>query len=84
MAGKPTTLDKLRRVLRRKRITTLAELADRVQCSQRTVQRRLRTLKAINSYNKNGRYYVLPDVPEFDDHGLWHNGDIGKVGGWNE
>ena len=77
MAAKPTTLGKLRRVLRRKKVTTLAELADRIQCSQRTVQRRLRTLKAINSYNKNGRYYVLPDVPEFDDHGLWHKGDIG-------
>ncbi len=77
MAAKPTTLDKLRRVLRRKKVTTLAELADRIQCSQRTVQRRLRSLKAINSYNKNGRYYVLPDVPEFDDHGLWHKGDIG-------
>lgn len=23
------------------------------------------------SYNKNGRYYTLPDVPEFDAHGPW-------------
>ena len=77
MAAKPTALEKLRTLLRAKQVTTLAQMARRMHCSQRTVQRRLHELKAINSYNKNGRYYVLPDVPQFDVHGLWHYGAIG-------
>jgi len=27
--------------------------------------------QAHNSYNQNGRYYTLPDVPEYDANGLW-------------
>jgi hypothetical protein len=77
MAAKTTTLEKLRRLLHAKKVTTLGAMARRMQCSPRTVQRRLDQLNAITSYNKNGRYYVLPDVPAFDVHGLWHDGDIG-------
>ena len=57
--------------LRLRRIATLAELALHLRCSARTVQRRLVECKAINSYNHNGRYYTLPDLPQFDLHGLW-------------
>jgi len=35
------------------------------------VQRRLTDWLAINSYNQNGRYYTLPDIPDFDANGLW-------------
>jgi hypothetical protein len=28
-------------------------------------------LRVHRSYNKNGRYYTLPNVPEFDPYGLW-------------
>jgi hypothetical protein len=35
------------------------------------VQRRLADYKAFNSYNHNGRYYTLPEIPTFDTHGLW-------------
>ena len=50
---------------------TLAQLALQLQRCQRTAQRQLKQCQAINSYNKNGRYYVLPDVPQFDSNGLW-------------
>jgi arginine repressor len=72
-----TTLDKTLRRFRAQKVMTLAELAVQMQCSQRTVHRRLKDWDAINSYNKNGRYYVLPSVPRFDSHGLWRYGDIG-------
>ena len=43
-----------------------------LRCSERTVQRRLKEWGTYTSYNQKGRYYVLPNVPEFDDqHGLW-------------
>ena len=57
--------------LRSKKVVTLAELALHLHCSSRTVQRRLANWQAINSYNRNGAYYTLPDIPKFDAHGLW-------------
>ena len=57
--------------LRLKRMATLAELALHLHCSPRTVQRRLAQCQAIHSYNHNGRYYTLPQIPQFDVHGLW-------------
>lgn len=57
--------------LRLKRIATLAELAIHLHCSGRTVQRRLAQCQALHSYNHNGRYYTLPQIPQFDTRGLW-------------
>ena len=77
MAAQTNSLDQVRRRFRTKKVITLADLAGLMQCSHRTVQRRLHVWQAINSYNKNGRYYALPDVPQFDTHGLWHYRGIG-------
>jgi hypothetical protein len=59
------------RFLRLRKIATLAELVLHLHCSPRTAQRRLAECKAIHSYNHNGRYYTLPQIPRFDTHGLW-------------
>ena len=63
--------DRGTRFLRLRKIATLAELVLHLQCSGRTAQRRLAECKAIHSYNHNGRYYTLPQIPRFDTHGLW-------------
>jgi hypothetical protein len=52
-------------------ILTLAEVADLIHSSIHTARRRLKEWGALNSYNQNGRYYALADVPEFDANGLW-------------
>jgi len=57
--------------LRMKKVVTLAELALHLNCSRRTVQRRLADWQAISSYNRNGSYYTLSNIPEFDANGLW-------------
>jgi len=54
-----------------KKVVTLAELALHLNCSRRTVQRHLADWQAISSYNQNGSYYTLPDIPKFDANGLW-------------
>jgi hypothetical protein len=59
------------RFVRLKKIVTLAELTLHLHCSARTAQRRLAECKAIHSYDHNGRYYTLPQIPQFDTHGLW-------------
>ena len=57
---------------RRRKCLTLGEVTELVHSSIHTARRRLREWRAHTSYNQNGRYYALPDVPEFDADGLWH------------
>jgi hypothetical protein len=56
---------------RKKIVMTIDDLINSMQCSTITVRRYLKQWHAITSYNKNGCYYVLPDIPKFSDYGLW-------------
>ncbi len=56
---------------RQNKIMTIEKLMDGLQCSAITVRRRLKKWEAFTSINKNGRYYTLPEIPEFDGNGLW-------------
>jgi hypothetical protein len=60
------------KAFRRRKVMNLEEVAKLVQSSIHTARRRLKEWQAHTSYNQNGRYYALPDVPEFDADGLWH------------
>jgi hypothetical protein len=60
-----------RKVFRRRKILRLGEVAELIHSSIHTARRRLKEWRAHTSYNQNGRYYALPEVPEFDDDGLW-------------
>ena len=59
------------KVLKEKKIVTIQQLSDLLECSRRTAQRRLKEWQTYNSYNKYGKYFALPTIPEFDKHGLW-------------
>ncbi|MFH1756040.1 MAG: hypothetical protein ABIA59_10110 [Candidatus Latescibacterota bacterium] len=60
------------KAFRRRKVMTLGEVAELVHSSIHTARRRLKEWRARTSYNQNGRYYALPEVPEFDADGLWH------------
>ena len=60
------------KAFRRRKVMMLGEVAELVHSSIHTARRRLKEWRAHTSYNQNGRYYALPDVPEFDADGLWH------------
>jgi len=64
-------IEKAKKAFRREMILTLEEVADLIHSSIYTARRRLKEWQALTSYNQNGRYYALPDVPAFDAHGLW-------------
>lgn len=64
-------LERARKTFGRCKSMTLEEVAEFIRSSIHTARRRLKQWQAINSYNHNGRYYTLPDVPEFDGNGLW-------------
>lgn len=63
--------DRARKAFRRRKIMTLGEVAELIHSSIHTARRRLKTWQARTSYNHNGRYYTLLDVPAFDVKGLW-------------
>lgn len=69
--SEPRAEQKARKVFRRRKILLLEEVAGLIHSSIHTARRRLKEWRVHTSYNQNGRYYVLPEVPEFDGDGLW-------------
>lgn len=55
-----------------KKILTKSELLDISGCSNMTLFRRLSEHGYYTSYNFNSRYYTIPEVAKFDNHGLWN------------
>ncbi len=54
-----------------RKVLTIQQLIYLLKCSIITARRRLKEWKAHRSINKNGRYYVLPEVAVFGTNGLW-------------
>ena len=63
--------EQARKAFMRRKAMTLEEVSELILGSIPTVRRRLKQWQAITSYNHNGRYYTLPDVPEYDGDGVW-------------
>lgn len=59
------------RWFKKQKVVTVVQLASWLSCSVVTARRRLKVLSAYTSYNRNGRYYTLPEIAQFDDLGLW-------------
>jgi hypothetical protein len=62
---------------RRKKVITLAEIQQELKSSLRTIRRRLQSWGALASFNHNSRFYTLPELPQFNEQGLWFHRDIG-------
>lgn len=73
----PALIKKVLQSFRTRKVMTLAQLGLQLHCSPRTVQRRLEQWGALTSYNHNGRYYCLAQVPKFDPLGIWGYQGIG-------
>ena len=61
------------RSFKKQKIVTVDQLASWLSCSVVTARRRLKAWRAYTSYNRNGRYYTLPEIAQFDDIGLWRH-----------
>lgn len=68
----------LRKLFQRTPAVMLDALCRTLETRSRTsVFRRLKALGYLTSFTHTGRYYTLPDVPQFDALGLWHYRDVG-------
>lgn len=56
---------------KKKKVMVISQLAELLDRSIPTVRKRLKIWHTYTSYNYNGRYYTLPEIPQFDEYGLW-------------
>ncbi len=66
----------LNEIFKKSKVLTLDHVSKILDCSIRTVQRQFTALAVLRSYNKNSRYYTLPDIPQYNAHGIWEYRDI--------
>jgi len=67
----PKKIDLAKASIKNEKIITLKMLVSILTCSSRTAQTKLKLWGAYTSYNQNGKYYTLPEIPHFDVHGIW-------------
>ena len=66
----------LKKMFKKSKVLTLSQVSKTHDCSIRTVQRQFAEWAVLRSYNKNSRYYTLPEIPKFNVHGIWCYRDI--------
>lgn len=68
----------LRNLFRRTPVVDLEALRRALKTpTYMSVVRRLTLLGYLSSYTHRGRYYTLREIPQFDEVGLWHHGNVG-------
>lgn len=72
----PTNDSSIFMAFKEKKVLDIKQITKLLDCSTPTARRRLKQWQAYTSYNKNGRYYTLKTIAQFDNNGLWHYGDI--------
>jgi len=70
------TIKKAWRHLERIKIFCIGELASVLTCSIPNARLKIKQWQAYTSYNRNGKYYTLPQVPNFNQHGLWRYKEV--------
>lgn len=67
----PKTIKAANASLKKKKVFDFPMLLFLLNCSVRCGRSKLKQWHAHTSYNNNGQYYALSDVPRFDTNGLW-------------
>jgi Uri superfamily endonuclease len=71
-------VEKLREVFLKRHVLDIKDVYKTIRTNSRTTAYRyLQKLDALSSYSHAGKYYTLKEIAQFDEDGLWHNGEIG-------
>lgn len=71
MTTRKYTGDRIEALFQRTKVRTKAELLREIGCGSMTLYRLLSRAGYLTSYNRNGRFYTLSHIPDFDNRGLW-------------
>lgn len=75
---KKALLDNLKNAFLKKSVLEIHDVTNAVNATSRmTAYRYLKKLDYLSSYTHARQFYTLKNIPEFDEDGLWHFGDIG-------
>ena len=77
MQTKSDRLDIIKKMIYQEKAVLFSVIASTVICSSITLRRDLKTLQALTSYTHRGSYVTLPDIPGFDNFGIWFHKGIG-------
>ena len=67
-------LVEIRKLVKAEVVFTVAQLAAWMKRPVHAARRQLKKWGALTSYNANASYYVLPELVDFNDHGIWRHG----------
>jgi len=59
------------------KVFSIGDLSSVLTCSIPSARLKIKQWQAYTSYNQNGKYYTLPQIPQFDQYGLWRYKDVG-------
>lgn len=65
------------RYLEKLKVFNIGELSSFLTCSIPSARLKIKQWQAYTSYNQNGKYYTLPQIPQFDQYGLWRYKNVG-------
>ena len=69
-----SSAERLRALFRRHLVVAMVAIRQALpDRSRRSLFRDLSALEYLSSYNHAGSYYTLPDIPQFDENGLWRH-----------
>ena len=70
------TINAAWRHLEEVKVFSIGQVASALTCSIPNARVKLKQWRAYTSYNQNGKYYTLLEVPQFNHHGLWRYKDV--------
>ncbi len=77
MQTKSDRLNNIRKMIYQEKAVSFAAIVSSTFGSSVTLRRDLKSLQALTSYTHRGSYVTLPDIPDFDNLGIWFFGEIG-------
>ena len=64
--------------IKKSKVCSFREIIKNNNCSAITLRRDIKSINAITSYTHKGEYITLPDIPTFNEFGIWFfDGNIG-------
>jgi hypothetical protein len=73
MASKSERKRNIEKLFSKDKVVTIETLKNILDTDfSKTVFRYLKEIGYLSSYNNAGKFYTMPDIPRFDDFGLWH------------
>lgn len=77
MGRRDNQRENIRELFREKKVRSLQGISEHLGIGDRMAQLHLKDLHGLTSYTHRGQFVTLPDIPRFDEHGIWCYRQVG-------